>query len=457
MKKQLVLTALLTAASALPAHAQSQSALDQIRAELKELNDRVNKVESENQALKQENAELKDKNDRMEATTDYLKSNTAAERKQMAQDAVTIEKAAALVKNADWANRISFKGDFRYRHENIDAEGAAAEQTRQRIRARFGMTAKVNDTVTATVQLATNAGNGDPRSYNQTLGDEWSRKGVGLDLAYVDWKAMDGLNVQVGKMPQPWQKVGSYFWDGDLTPEGGAVKYNSGMFFVNAFSMWLSERSAASDATLSGGQLGLKTGIGRGTFTGAVGYYDVGAVQNKVVSAISPTTCTANPAFFGGATNGNLTVDDNGATAGGCNRLLNDFNMIEALAQFDITLGKLPLSFFGNYIQNQEADEEDTGYSAGVTLGKASDPRTWEVGYLYQDMEKDAQFGQFVDSDFGSGTTGSKGSTFKFGYAFAKNWTFNGTYFMNKRRTGNAIAAPELDYDRYQLDLNYKF
>ena len=70
---------------------------------------------------------------------------------------------------------------------------------------------------------------------------------------------------------------------------------------------------------------------------------------------------------------------------------------------------------------------------AGFTFGKASDPRSFEFGYAYQVAEKDAQFGQFVDSDFGGGVTDVDGSVVRIGYAPAKNWILNGAYFLNNR------------------------
>ena len=42
-------------------------------------------------------------------------------------------------------------------------------------------------------------------------------------------------------------------------------------------------------------------------------------------------------------------------------------------------------------------------------FNKASAPKSWEIGYVYQKTEKDAVFGQFVDSDFGGGVTDTKG------------------------------------------------
>ena len=82
--------------------------------------------------------------------------------------------------------------------------------------------------------------------------------------------------------------------------------------------------------------------------------------------------------------------------------------MIEALAQAEFKVGAQPLTLFAHYTQNQEASDLDTGYSAGFVIGKAANPHTWEFGYTYQKTEKDAQFGQFVDSDFGGGHHGRR-------------------------------------------------
>ncbi len=450
MKKTLLHVAVASLLAA-PAYAQQAPTTQEILRQLEALGQRVEKLEQDNGALRTENAELREKNDRIEATTEYLRSNASATRKQLAEEAPKVAESDRISKAAEWASRISWKADMRYRHEFVDPEEAVDDQTRHRIRARFGMTGKVNDTLSTTIQVATNGGSSDPRSTNQTLGEGWTRKGVAIDLAYVDWKPISGLAMQFGKMPQPWQKVSSYLWDNDITPEGIAVKYASGHFFANTFGFWLSERSAASDATLLGGQLGLTGNLGDAKLTGAVGYYDVGSVQGKVTTTSTTIPCTANTAFFGGP-QGNTTVPD----GAGCATLANDFNLIDALVQAELNIAERPLTLFAHYLQNQEADDLDTAYAAGFTFGKASDPHSWEFGYTFQSTEKDAQFGQFVDSDFGGGVTDVDGSVIKIGYAPAKNWVLNGTYFLNDRFV-DAPGATESDYDRYQLDLNFKF
>lgn len=446
MKKYLIPSALgmLLAAPAFAA----QPSMDEVLRQLEALSSRVGKLEQDNAALRTENAELRATNDRLDATTEYLKDNASATRKQLAEEGPKVAAADTISKAAEWASRLAWKADVRYRHENVDAEEATTDQTRHRVRARFGLTAKINDTISATVQLATNGGNNDPRSTNQTLGDGETRKGVAIDLAYADWRPVSGLSVQLGKMPIPWQKPASLLWDNDITPEGIAIKYSSGLFFANAFGHWLSERSSLSDASLIGGQFGMTGNLGAAKLTGAIGYYDFGAVRGQVTTAA--TGCTANPAFFGGP-QGNSTFLD-----AGCTKLANDFNLIEGFAQADFTVATKPLTIYAEYLKNREADDLDTAWAAGFNFGKASNPMSWEFGYLYQSVEKDSQFGQFLDSDFAGGVTDTEGSVFRIGFAPAKNWVVNGTYFLNDRFV-DATGATQRDYDRYQLDLNFKF
>ncbi len=427
-------------------------------------------------------AEMKAKNERLEAEVDYLKENAKGERKDAAQKAVVLENLGTTVSKFAWS------GDFRYRSEHITTapNNTLPEHTRNRdrIRARLGVSVKVNDTITGKVQLATSGGaTNDPRSTNQTLGEgNWTRKGVAIDQAYVDWRALSFLNVQLGKIPQPWIKTASYFWDGDITPEGAAVKFTKGMFFGSVSYDWLNERhignadtDARSDSKLAAVQAGIKLPMGTSALTFAAGYFNVSKVRDEVTSAtaITPastpaTTCVANGTFFNNSTNGNSTYDNNGAvTASGCNALLSDFDVVNALVQFDFMIGKFPMSVFADYMQNLEAEVNtvagkklDTAYAAGVTFNKASAPKTWEVGVIYQVGEKDAVFGQFHDSDFGNGNTDTDGLVVKAGYAPYANTTVNATYFINKLNNDGVVSTNnthDLDYKRLQLDLNFKF
>ena len=89
-----------------------------------------------------------------------------------------------------------------------------------------------------------------------------------------------------------------------------------------------------------------------------------------------------------------------------------------------VTVANLPVTFWANYARNLADDVEyDTAYAVGAMVGKASDARTWEAGLFYQEIDKDALFAQWIDSDFGDGKTDSEGLVLKAGYAPVKNFT----------------------------------
>ena len=435
---------------------------------------------------------LKQQLERLEATVDYLKANASAEHKEKA---VTASDVAALKTTSD---KFTWSGDFRFRHEMIDraADDASADHTQQRdrIRVRFGVLAKVNDTTSVKLQLSTVNNNSDiARSRNQTLGSGWDTKSVGWDLAYVDWHPNTMTNLWLGKMPQPWVKTASYFWDNDLTPEGAALKYSRGMWFGNVTYLWLNERNtlgnqaASSDATMAGIQVGLKPTFSAGTLTAAAGWFDIANVQNRVTKFSSVSTappgggtvttvvCAIDGAFGAGQGTGDDAFGNTEYTgpapqvgsSASCTRLYSDFNFFTALLQFDTKVGKFPLSLYADYMQNTAALQNtsvkktlDSAWAVGFSFNKASTPHTWDIGVLYEQNQKDAVFGQYVDSDFGGGQTDAKGWAIKGNYVLATNWTFAFAAFLNKLNYGGVPANNSLynlDYKRYQLDLNYKF
>jgi hypothetical protein len=194
-----------------------------------------------------------------------------------------------------------------------------------------------------------------------------------------------------------------------------------------------------------------------------------------------------NP-FFGGASFGNTTTTSTAV----CSRTLganvacalSDYDIAEVFADLTATVGGRPLRFFADYAQNLAAevnpvagDELDTAYAAGVSYGAASAVAgTWEFGVLWQKIEKDALFGQLVDSDFGDGNTDSDGFVVRGGWTVARNWTVNATLFLNQLSndvpqsvtvfnegtpalydTTVINGITDRDYKRLQLDLNFRF
>jgi len=355
-----------------------------------------------------------------------------------------LAQAVAKDKGVDWASKVKWKGDLRYRHEMIDEE-TRDQRTRQRIRARFGLDGKVSDQLMVGLQIATGDPL-DPRSTNSTLGDSNQRDQIQLDLAYVDWKAFTDGTVTAGKQKYPWfRPSASLFYDGDINPEGVAVKWGGKTGpFASAWGYWLSEVSAGADANLFGAQLGWVTDFG---LTVAASYHDYGAVQG---SSLVFLEYPAGNTTYSGDSACNLPAPTTGATR--C--YVNDYNVIGLGAEYTMQAGRFPLSLWADYLNNEAADDLNSGYALGVRLGKASDPGSWEVGLLYQDVEADAQWGGFIDSDFAGGATQSKGLQFKGAWVPVKNTSINLTLFDNTR---SYDLPNERDYQRLQLDFNMKF
>ena len=466
--------ACLVNAQAAPAKTEAtavQSELEVLKAQLAMLQERLTQLEAvqKSQAEKAEtvaaeqavvNTDLQDSIDR---TSDNL--------------ARTVGEGAS----SGWMGRWVWKGDLRARNENIDQEATATERNRNRVRLRVGAFARVNDNTRVEVQFTTTEG-GDARSSNQSFTDANSRKALDLDTAYVEWSPTDQWKVTAGKMRYPWVRTSSYFFDNDINPEGIAANWQQAAngFFGSVFLTQFAERSTAADSGMAGAQFGwrwARTDGSRVLIAGA--YYDHAAVRgyNPFQGASSSS---AGLGSYGNSTTTSATICRKAvATGGAC--LANDYNVIELLGEYQFNVGEQPLLLFANVAQNTAADFSittastattipkglDTAYAAGFTYGRANAtiPGTWEVGYLYQVIEKDALFAQWIDSDFAAGNTDGGGSAIRGAYQFSRNWRFNVTYMLNEtnRDVAAAVTLPSArnlfnrDYKRLQVDFNWTY
>lgn len=352
-------------------------------------------------------------------------ANTEAEVKKVA--AVDAEE-----KSESWSDRIVFSGDLRSRMEYIDERNKDV-RTRSRIRFRLGATAKVNDDLKVGFRLA--SGSEDPTSTNQTLDGAFSTKDIRLDLAYFNYQFNDALTVTAGKMKNPFYIPAKtpVLWDGDLNPEGLALSFNDNGWNGVLVGYDAEERSSDDDTLLFGGQLTKTMDLDHGTLTAGLGYYDYQDLQGS-----SP--------LFDGKSRGN-TLDANGNIA-------NDFNIFEGLVEYKTKVASQPLAVFATYYQNTEANDLDTAYALGFGLGKVSGAGSWSLGYSYMDIEADAVYALFNDSDFGGGETDSKGHVLKAGYGLRKNMSLGMTYISSEQ---DQSKDNQNDYDRLQLDLAIKF
>jgi hypothetical protein len=338
-----------------------------------------------------------------------------------------------------WTDSIKLKGDVRFRFETIDQEGRDTRD-RFRVRARLGAFAQVNDEVDAAIALA--SGSDDPVSTNETLDGGFSSKDARLDLAYIDYhpELLGGGSVVLGKMKKPWIAVNDLIWDGDLNPEGAALKLKFAAddalaIHVNGGAMFAEERSSDDDTTLYFGQAAaeLKTDAAKATAGASYYYYDN-------IEGFAPLF-DAEDSF------GNSVIE----SEDGDLTYATGFEIVELFAKIGFDAG-LPVELSGNYVVNQDADDNDTGYMVGIKLGKLKDPGSFDFSYSYRELEADAALGLYADSDIGGGGSDIKGSKLSLGYQIDKNFSGHLTYYISQTGVDDGV-----DYDRLQVDLVAKF
>jgi hypothetical protein len=284
--------------------------------------------------------------------------------------------------------------------------------------------------------LRLSTGEGDPRSAHLTFSGGYSRRTIGVDLAYLQWSMAPQLRIAAGKVPYPnWQPSQSVFIGGDFNPEGWSTSYRSDAgWFANAHHFWLQTNVDADDSRQSGLQLGFASDAqSAARFSLAGAYTDFTHVEGQ-----SPFLDGVNP--FG-----------NSLSAAG--ELLNDFNVAELASE--VTVERYPgsLTLFAHVARNTAASDNDTAYAAGFTAS-ASRVKDWRFGYQYARIEKDALFGQLMDGDFGGGSTDSRGHAFRIAYRPAGRWSSTLSYLRNQIDISSAAARP---FDLIQLDIDFSY
>ncbi len=407
------------------AQAANDEEIAAMRAQMMALSERLDRLEAENRELTAANAELAKSQQETAVTVATVSDKT---------DAVAAEAEEKAAKTS-WTDTIRWKGDFRYRYETIDVEDKP-NRDRNRIRARAALVANVTPTMEVGLGLA--SGGDDPVSTNQTLGGGGSTKDIKMDLAYFDWSGLKDTHVYGGKFSNYIHRTGknALLWDSDWRPEGTGIGWNNGKFFANALGTWIESDSASGQSFAYLTQAGFKLPIGDSlTMTAGVGYHNFDT--------------KGSGSFFG---------DDDDFFGNSYDRVTNtylyDYEELELFAELNFDMFGRPSQLFGNWVQNQAVDENDTAYAFGFTYGSAKNKGEWEFGYVYQKLEADSVLGLLTDSDYGGGGTDSKGSIFKGSYVLVKNITTDFTYFLND--VGLKSGNPK-DYKRLQLDLNFKY
>ena len=333
-----------------------------------------------------------------------------------------------------WTEGLVLDGDMRYRHETIN-DDAVSVRHRHRMRARANATATLNEEMEVGFGLSTGGIAND--SGNQSFDEGFSRKSVGVDRAYFDWALSETLTLVGGKMSNPFFRPGGYhlLYDGDLRPEGLALRVSSGSFFANASAFWAEERGSGPDTMWYGLQAGYRGSPASGvSLTAGASVHELSHAQGRA------------PMFTPRNGQGNQ-LDANG-------NYLYGFSQVELFGELSIDLAGNPLRMYVDYVTNTAAAELSDGLALGIDYRRATDTGTWNVAWIYQDLGANAVVGAFTDSDFAGGTSDGAGHTIRAGYAFPRGWNLGLRYILGDR--GEA-AGNLRDYDRLQADIVFNY
>lgn len=441
------------------------------------------------------------------------------------------EKWVQPAKVPEWTERISVEGDLRVRAQgdyygdnnstnvvNYQAINSGApydvtaksglpaivntteDRQRLRLRARLGVNAVIADDLQAHFRLATG---GTTTSSNQTLGSDFNKLNFALDRAYFDYKPLEGAQVLVGRMSNPWFST-DMLWDDDVNFDGIAGKYQFDLadgvapfISVGAFSVentavdqptFSTTKTASRDKWLFAIQAGTDWKIQDNiNFKGALAYYHFDNLQGQLSSPceayLATTGCNTDGSRPGFLQYGNtlfalrdlsLPANPDGPQYQYFG-LSSAFRELNATARLDFAFDdRNKLSFTADYAKNLafnkkrierlvpltnldangKFDGGDQAYMLNVQYGidKPALLGDWNVGAGYRYVESDAVVDAFNDSDFHLGGTNTKGFFVSGSVGITKNAWMSLRYL-----SGDQIAGAPYSVDVVQLDLNGRF
>jgi hypothetical protein len=210
--------------------AAQQQAIEALKGQLQQRDQNWQDAQQKLQAAQASAAEAQSRAAAVEAGAaqdreayNHLANDMADVRTTLTSSALTtVEDQKRLSAFETALGRFKFTGDIRVRGENFNQE-TTPDRNRARVRARFGFEGKVGD-FTGGLSIASGS-LGDPTSTNETLTNNFDRKTVGLDRAFVTYSPsyFKALQLTGGKFVYPWIRTGMTF-DPDLNPEGFSEK-----------------------------------------------------------------------------------------------------------------------------------------------------------------------------------------------------------------------------------------
>jgi hypothetical protein len=418
-------------------------------------------------------------------TQDELRQAREEEKQKAAAE--ESRRDAITAKLPKWLAMVTPFGDVRLRTEGFYADNLNA-RTRERLRARLGLTVAPTDEVSATIRIASGNAN-DPISTNQSFQDTFSRKSINLDQAYLTVRPAGTFGLEPGwgffmggKMPVQAYRVSELVFDDDLSPEGAQeqlvlAEHREGAFRglkVNGFQWVVDEFSSAGDPWMIGGQVVGDFAVGdKGPFvTLAFADYSYQSMNKVAAKFLEPTSKSYNSQL---AISNDLRKNADGKITG----FDSGFNILNLNGEvnFPNVWRTYGAGVFGELAHNTQADNRGTGFMVGAGFGSSGrgwysnslkNPGDWAVSYAYERVEQDAvpamfsySDGEFVTSA-GSirGSTNVQFSLLRLDYMLFPGFQLTAkSHFINSldRQTASAATSGNATLIRTQLDATLKF
>ena len=346
------------------------------------------------------------------------------------------------VMEKSFLDRFHFKSDLRLRYESIERDDKD-NKYRTRYRLRLGLHVDLMEHLMFDVGMR--SGFGNPTSGNQTIYTD-------RPLSDYFWQSLrfnilgltynkDHSTLNIGRQPYlMYRPIKSQLvWDNDVSLNGVNYQYKDESRIVtlgvNQPSLEEKAEDSAKTINLYLAQYVHKTKLDNAKLVLGTGIYYYTGLKGSV------------PLF--GKNKGNTLV--NGVYA-------NDYHIGEGFAelQFKEVLGK-PFKMAASIAYNFAASDNNFGYDLAFQIGKAKEIGDWQVKYSYTDLQEDAVFGAYSDSDNFGGGTAARGHAIRAKYKVGKKLYFAGNFFFDTLYASKSKTGEEANYDRVQLDVIVKF